>query len=172
MSVQNCTFFPGVYLQSRDVNSLVILVIPISKEPIFLHFILPDNLSFKNLTRKCLLLSLRVKLERHSLCTLVLCRVVFHLWKLFLCYFFPRCFLHHIPPSSFRAVTLFPIFPVSYLSLCLFSVSPFLVGCFYFILSITDSFILLFQLCKLLDSDVFQFFYSHGITAVFWWWWF
>lgn len=38
---------------------------------------------------------------------------------------------------------------------------------FYFILNITDSFVLLFQLGKLLHPDVFPFFYSHGITAIF-----
>ena len=153
---------------SQDVSPFVILI---SKEPLSLHFSLPDSLSFKNITGKCLFLSLRVKLGRHSVCTLVLGWTVFSSLETFLVLFLSRCFPHHIPHPIHHCLLFFglqPQFPFSksviYTSLLFLCLRFWLDVFFYpqhhcFLCSVVS-------VMQTATSRCFQLFYSHGITAI------
>lgn len=135
-------------------------LIQFHKKHVSLHFSLLDNLSFKTVASKCLFFSLRVKFERCNVFTFILGWGFFNVWKLLLCYFSPWIFPHGMPHPYLRTVIPFPIFQISYLHLCLFSLSSFLVWCF--ILSST-SLICLFY-CFSYANYYFQMFFNSFIV--------
>lgn len=148
----------------QDVSPFVILIsqktLSISACQIIYHS--------KNITGKCLLLSLRVKLERHSVCTLVLGWTVFSCLETFLVLFLSRCFLI-IYPTPFITLspilgdsTPFPIFQISYLRLSCFLCLHFWLDVFFY-LQHHCCLCSVVSVMQTATSRCFLFFYSHEL---------
>lgn len=168
----NGTFLPEIHLVFAicDVSPLVILT---QFQKNISPFSLLDHL-FQIVTGKCWFLSLRVKLESHSVYSLFLGWAVFSSLETFLILFLFWRFPHRVPHPVYLSLTYCRAVTPFLISKCVICTSDcFLCLHFWFdvllSLNITAFFALLFQLSRLLLLDVFQFVYSfhHGITAFF-----
>lgn len=111
--------------------------------------------------------SLRIKLERHSACSLVLGWAVFSSWETFLVLLLPWCFPFISLSLSFEGCFPFSILQISYLCIYFLCLHVwFHVSCYprhhCFLCSVVS-------VIPTTTSRIFQFFCSfhHGITAFF-----